>query len=68
MKQADKEGCLGTPGSDESLPLGRKSSSKFDLAVMLITEELCPRNSRSSIGLKSPYPSAALALRMLASS
>ena len=39
-----KKDVLGGPGSDESLPLGRKSSSKFELTVMLTAEELRPRN------------------------
>ena len=40
---------------------------KFKLVVILTAEELHPRNS-TSIDLDSPYPRAALALRMLASS
>ena len=39
-----KKAVLGGPGNDESLPLGRKLSSKFELAVMLTAEELRPRN------------------------
>ena len=39
-----KKAILGGPGSDESLLLGRKSSSKFELSVILTAEELCPRN------------------------
>ena len=60
-----KEAVLGGPGSDESLLLGRKSSSKFELSVMLTTEELYPRNGTLPLLDRSKFHIPAL--HMLAS-
>ena len=65
-----KKAVLGGPGSDESLPLGSKSSSKFELSVMLTAEDqgtVRCLNGSSIQAVRAPYPSAALALHALAS-
>ena len=68
-RRLTKKAVLGCPGSDESLPLGRKSSSKFELAVMLTTEELRPRNGTLLLLDQSRLHIPALhALALLASS